>query len=100
MTGMRTAHAIGTQGRDASRLFRECPYQRDRWRQTLTPAFRKRLFWFALLLCRNREDAEEVVQETLMKVFEHRSQIRKPERVFSWTFKIAKKRLLDETAPQ
>lgn len=38
----------------------------------------------------HREDAEEVAQETLMNVFTHFDQLREPERVRGWVFRIAK----------
>jgi len=41
-------------------------------------------------MCGQREDAEEVAQETLLRVFESLSQLREPERVRSWVFRIAK----------
>ena len=41
-------------------------------------------------MCCHREDAEEVAQETLLKVFESFDQLREPERVRPWVFRIAK----------
>src|SRR5512143_3153961 len=41
-------------------------------------------------MCGHREDAEEVAQETLLKVFENFGQLREPERVRPWVFRIAK----------
>jgi RNA polymerase sigma-70 factor (ECF subfamily) len=41
-------------------------------------------------MCGQREDAEEVAQETLLRVFESLSQLREPERVRPWVFRIAK----------
>lgn len=41
-------------------------------------------------MCRNREDAEEVAQETLLSVFENFDHLREPERVRPWVFQIAK----------
>ncbi len=41
-------------------------------------------------MCGHREDAEEVAQETLLKVFESFDQLREPERVRPWVFRIAK----------
>jgi RNA polymerase sigma-70 factor (ECF subfamily) len=43
-----------------------------------------------MLTCGQREDAEEVAQETLLKVFESFEQLREPEHVRSWVFRIAK----------
>ncbi len=52
--------------------------------------FRARIFHYSWLMCGHREDAEEVAQETLMKVFESADQLREPEKVKSWVFRIAK----------
>jgi RNA polymerase sigma-70 factor (ECF subfamily) len=41
-------------------------------------------------MCGQREDAEEVAQETLLKVFESFDHLREPERVRPWVFRIAK----------
>jgi RNA polymerase sigma-70 factor (ECF subfamily) len=41
-------------------------------------------------MCGQREDAEEVSQEALLRVFESLAQLREPERVRSWVFRIAK----------
>ena len=42
------------------------------------------------MMCGQREDAEEVAQEALLKAFESFDQLREPERVRSWIFRIAK----------
>jgi RNA polymerase sigma-70 factor (ECF subfamily) len=52
--------------------------------------FRSKLFQYSLLMCGHRDDAEEVAQDTLLKVFENFSQLREPERVRSWVFRIAR----------
>jgi RNA polymerase sigma-70 factor (ECF subfamily) len=52
--------------------------------------FRTKLFQYSFLMCGQREDAEEVAQETLLKVFESFDQLREPERVKGWVFRIAK----------
>ena len=52
--------------------------------------FRTRIFQYSFLMCGQREDAEEVSQETLLKVFENIDQLREPERVKAWVFQIAK----------
>ena len=41
-------------------------------------------------MCGHQDDAEEVAQETLIKVFENFDQLREPERVRPWIFRIAK----------
>lgn len=52
--------------------------------------FRSKIFQYSWLMCGHREDAEEVAQETLMRVFENFDQLREPERVRAWVFRIAK----------
>ncbi len=52
--------------------------------------FRAKIFHYSWLMCGQREDAEEVAQETLMKTFENFRQLQDPERVRPWLFRIAK----------
>ncbi len=52
--------------------------------------FRAKVFHYSWLMCGQREDAEEVAQETLLKVFENFDHLREPERVRPWLFQIAK----------
>ena len=52
--------------------------------------FRGKIFNYSRIMCGHREDAEEVAQETLLKVFENFDQLREPERVRAWVFRIAK----------
>ena len=52
--------------------------------------FRAKIFQYTWLTCGQREDAEEVAQDTLLKVFESFDQLREPERVRPWIFRIAK----------
>jgi RNA polymerase sigma-70 factor (ECF subfamily) len=52
--------------------------------------FRAKIFHYSWLMCGQREDAEEVAQETLLRVFESFDHLREPERVRSWVFRIAK----------
>lgn len=52
--------------------------------------FRGKIFNYSWLMCGQRDDAEEVAQETLMNVFQNLSQLREPERVKPWVFRIAK----------
>ncbi len=52
--------------------------------------FRSKVFQYALMMCGHREDAEEVTQDTLFKVFENFEQLREPERVRAWVFRIAR----------
>ena len=52
--------------------------------------FRAKLFRYSWLMCGQREDAEEVAQETLLRVFENFAGLRDPERVRPWIFRIAR----------
>lgn len=52
--------------------------------------FRTKIFQYSWLMCGNREDAEEVAQESLLKIFQNFDQLREPERVRPWIFRIAK----------
>lgn len=52
--------------------------------------FRTRIFQYSYLMCGQREDAEEVAQDTLLKAFENFSSLREPEHIRSWIFRIAK----------
>ena len=52
--------------------------------------FRAKIFHYSWLMCGQREDAEEVAQDTLLKVFENFEQLREPERVRPWVFRIAR----------
>lgn len=56
--------------------------------------FGGKIFHYSRLMCGHREDAEEVAQETLLKVFESADQLRDPERVKSWIFRIARNECL------
>jgi len=52
--------------------------------------FRTKLFQYSLLVCGHHEDAEEVAQDALFKVFEKLDQLREPERIRPWVFRIAR----------
>jgi RNA polymerase sigma-70 factor, ECF subfamily len=52
--------------------------------------FRTKIFQYSLLMCGHRDDAEEVAQDTLLKIFENFDQLREPEKVRGWVFRIAR----------
>ena len=52
--------------------------------------FRGKVFHYSWVMCGSPEDAEEVAQETLLKAFESFDQLREPERVRAWVFRIAR----------
>ena len=51
--------------------------------------FRSKIFNYSRLICGHREDAEEVAQEALLKVFESFDQLRDPGSVRAWVFRKA-----------
>lgn len=53
-------------------------------------SFQAKVFQYTWMMCGQREDAEEVAQDTLLKVFESFDQLREPEHVKAWVFRIAK----------
>ncbi len=56
--------------------------------------FRTKIFQYMWLMCGQREDAEEVAQETLLKVFQKLSQLENIEQVRPWVFRIARNECL------
>lgn len=52
--------------------------------------FRNKLFQYSFLVCRQREDAEEVTQEALLRVFQSLDQLKDADRVKAWVFRIAR----------
>lgn len=52
--------------------------------------FHSKLFKYTMLVCRQREDAEEITQETLLRVFQNLNQLKDPARVKPWVFRIAR----------
>ena len=52
--------------------------------------FRAKIFHYSWLMCGHREDAEEVAQDTLLRVFQSFAQLREAEQVRPWVFRIAK----------
>ncbi len=56
--------------------------------------FRSKIFHYAYMVCGQREDAEEATQDTLLKVFANFGQLREPEKVKAWVFRIARNECL------
>lgn len=70
----------------ARNLLAGVPGAFDRFVET----YRQKLFQYSFLMCGHREDAEEVAQETLLKVFEKLEQLNEPEAMKAWVFRIAR----------
>lgn len=49
----------------------------------------RRLMAFGIRMCRNREDAEDVFQETLLIAFEGLQDLREPKALRTWLFRVA-----------
>lgn len=58
--------------------------------QQFVEIFQRKVFQYTWLMCGHREDAEEVAQDTLLKVFENWEQLRDPEHIKPWVFRIAR----------
>ncbi|NDJ11955.1 MAG: RNA polymerase sigma factor [Acidobacteriia bacterium] len=56
--------------------------------------FRRKVFHHTILMCGNREDAEEVAQDSMLKVFGKLDQLHDPEQVRPWVFRIARNECL------
>ena len=52
--------------------------------------FQSKIFQYTLMMCGHREDAEEVAQDTLLKVFENFDQLQDARNVRAWVFRIAR----------
>jgi RNA polymerase sigma-70 factor, ECF subfamily len=52
--------------------------------------FGAKVFHYTYLMCGQREDAEEVAQDTLLRIFENFDQLKDAESVKPWVFRIAK----------
>lgn len=58
--------------------------------EEFTHLFQRKIFQYSYLMCGQRDDAEEVAQDTLLKVVQNFEQLREPEHIRSWVFHIAK----------
>ena len=63
-----------------------CPGAFDRF----AARFRPKIFQYSWVLCGDRDDADEVAQETLLQVFVSLDRLRDPERVRAWVLRIAR----------
>lgn len=54
-----------------------------------------RLLGFCLQICKTREDAEEIVQDTFVQLWKHRDRIRQSESLKSLLFTIARNRIVN-----
>lgn len=52
--------------------------------------YRPRIFSFSYAMCGQREDAEDIAQETLLQAFRKLNSLRAPEALNTWLFRIAR----------
>lgn len=57
--------------------------------------YARRLLGFCLQVCKSREDAEEIVQDTFVQLWRHREQIRQAESLKSFLFTTARNRVVN-----
>lgn len=55
----------------------------------LVDRYGRRLMAFGIRMCRSPEDAEDVLQETLIKAYQGLQDLREPKAVRTWLFKVA-----------
>jgi RNA polymerase sigma-70 factor (ECF subfamily) len=56
----------------------------------LLETIQRKVFQYTWLMCGQREDAEEVAQDTLLKVSQNWRQLQDPQRIKPWMFSIAR----------
>jgi RNA polymerase sigma-70 factor (ECF subfamily) len=61
-------------------------------------AYMQKLFKYALSVCRNSADAEDIVQETLIAGYLQLSSLREPERIEFWLMRILKNKAFNHIA--
>jgi len=61
----------------------------------LIQATQDRLYKFCILICRNREVAEDLCQETLIKALQNIKNLKNPSTFLGWMYQIAKNILID-----
>ena len=52
--------------------------------------FRSKIFNYGWQICGRPQDAEDIAQETLLRIFQHSDQLREPGHLCAWVFRIAK----------
>lgn len=87
---MQAEKALARETADEVQLARDLLAGKPEAFERFVDVFRTKIFQYSLMMCGHREDAEEVAQDTLLKVFENFDQLREPERVRPWVFRIAR----------
>ena len=63
--------------------------------QQVWQEYRDRLRQFLLSKVKNRADADDLLQEILIKTYNHLDTVKEPEKFLSWLFQIARNTLID-----
>lgn len=61
---------------------------------TFVERYGRRLFAFGLRMCKSREDAEDVFQDTLLKAYQGLEDLRDPGAVRTWLYRVASNQCL------
>jgi len=62
----------------------------------LVGQYQDRVFTFAYYSLKNREEAEDVTQEVLMKLWQHNQNV-EPEKLTAWVMRVARNAVIDAT---
>lgn len=92
--GVPASNSAGADAGERALLRRIAAADRDAFRQ-LYYKYYARLGRFLSRVIRNHDDAEEVIQDTLMTVWQHADDFRGTARVSTWIFGIAYRRALN-----
>ncbi|MEZ8221494.1 RNA polymerase sigma-70 factor, ECF subfamily [Candidatus Fervidibacteria bacterium JGI MDM2 JNZ-1-D12] len=74
---------------DESELLNRCRTGDEEALAQLVQRYRDRIFNLAWQLLGNRDDAEDVAQETFLHAFEHLHEFRGESQIFTWLYRIA-----------
>ena len=65
------------------------PNQREAAFRDLVGVYQERLYWHIRRIVLSHEDADDVLQETFIKIFRHIDQFKGESQLFSWMYRIA-----------
>ena len=65
------------------------PHTRDASYRTLVATHKERLYWHIRKMVLNHEDADDVLQNTFIKVFRHIDNFKGDSKLYSWMYRIA-----------
>ncbi len=65
------------------------PAQRDKGFLLMMNLYKERIYWHIRRLVVSHEDAEDILQETFIKVYRHAATFRGESKIFTWLYRIA-----------